>query len=315
MRNKIDLRKLPPLNALRGFEAATRRQSVREAAEELCLTHPAVSYQIQVLEQDLGVELFSRAGRSLTPTAEGRLLYTYVREALGLLIDGAENVRRTRAGSPLRVQTYITASIRWLARKLPDFVAAHPGINILLTTIAYDWAFDDSIADVGLVYCDKQPGPEYHWIPLFDYRLHAVCSPELAVKLGTGATPATLLELPLVAIYSEAHHWDLWCESAQIEYTAKSAIVVDTLAVALEIALAGSGVALVNGPFDTDHLASGALVQPVDHEFACPGSWGVICRRESLENPRVSAFINWLVQVAAPLQPTGADPRPRGTTS
>ncbi|MCX7054680.1 MAG: LysR family transcriptional regulator, partial [Proteobacteria bacterium] len=99
MRNKIDLRKLPPLNALKGFEATTRRESVREAAEELCLTHPAVSYQIQVLEQDLGVPLFSRTGRSLVPTAEGRLLYKHVRTALEMLIEGAETVRRTRAGT------------------------------------------------------------------------------------------------------------------------------------------------------------------------------------------------------------------------
>jgi LysR family glycine cleavage system transcriptional activator len=306
LRNKIDLRKLPPLNALRGFEAATRRQSVREAADELCLTHPAVSYQIQVLEQDLGVELFSRAGRSLAPTAEGRLLYKYVREALEMLIDGAESVRRARADAPLRVQTYVTASIRWLARKLPDFVAAHPDINILLTTCAYDWAFDDTIADVGLVYCDKDPGPEYRWIPLFAYRLHAVCAPALAQQLGANPTPAALLKLPLVAIYSEAHHWDLWCESAQLEYTAKPAIVVDTLAVALEIALEGRGVALVNGPFATDHLAAGRLVTPVAHEFTCPGSWGLICRRESQDNPRVKAFMDWLVHIAN----EGQAPRP-----
>jgi LysR family transcriptional regulator, glycine cleavage system transcriptional activator len=297
---KIDLRKLPPLNALKGFEAATRRQSVREAADELFLTHPAVSYQIQVLEQDLGVELFSRAGRSLAPTAEGRLFYRYVREALETLIEGVESVRRARADSPLRVQTYVTASIRWLARRLPDFVAAHPDIKLLLTTYAFDWAFDDTIADVGLVYCEKTPGPEYHWIPLFDYRLHAVCSPALARQLGPAPTPAAVLELPLVAIYSEAHHWDLWFESAQLVYNAKPAIVVDTLAVALEIALEGRGVALVNGPFDTDFLAEGRLVQPVAHEFVCPGSWGLICRRESQDNPRVKAFMDWLVQAAKP---------------
>jgi len=295
---KIDLRKLPPLNALKGFEAATRRQSVREAADELFLTHPAVSYQIQVLEQDLGVELFSRAGRSLAPTAEGRLFYRYVRQALETLIEGVESVRRARADSPLRVQTYVTASIRWLARKLPDFVAAHPDIKVLLTTYAFDWAFDDTIADVGLVYCEKEPGAEYCWIPLFDYRLHAVCSPTLARQLGPAPSPASLLTLPLVAIYSESHHWDLWCESAQLVYDAKPAIVVDTLAVALEIALAGRGVALVNGPFDTDLLASGQLVQPVSHEYVCPGSWGLICRRESQDNPRVKAFMDWLLGVA-----------------
>lgn len=299
MGSKIDLRKLPPLNALKGFEAATRRQSVREAADELCLTHPAVSYQIQVLERDLGIELFSRAGRSLAPTEEGRLLYRYVRQALEILIDGAETVRRTRANSPLRVQTYVTASIRWLARKLPDFVAARPDIKILLTTYAYDWPFDDTIADVGLVYYEKPPGPEYHWVPLFDYRLHAVCSPALAAKLGPAPTPAALLKLPLVGIYSEAHHWDLWCESAQLQFDVDPAIVVDTLAVALEIALDGRGVVLVNGPFDTDHLAAGRLVTPVSHEVVCPGSWGLICRQELRDNPRVKAFMDWLVSISA----------------
>ena len=92
-----------------------------------------------------------------------------------------------------------------------------------------------------------------------------MCRPALARQLGPAPSPAGLLELPLVAIYSEAHHWDLWCESAQLVYRAKPAIVVDTLAVELKIALARRVVALVNGPFDTDLLASGQLVQPVSH--------------------------------------------------
>ena len=296
MRNKIDLRKLPPLNALKGFEATTRRESVREAAEELCLTHPAVSYQIQVLEQDLGVPLFSRTGRALVPTEEGRLLYKYVRQALELLIEGTESVRRTRAGSPLRVQTYVTASIRWLARKLPDFVASHPDIRLQLSTCAFEWEFDDSIADVGLVYCDTPPAAEYHWVPLFDYTLAAVSSPELAKKLGPAPTPGDLLEFPLVEIYSEPHNWDIWFEAAQLPYLKRPAIVVDTLAVALEIALEGRGFALINGPFADDDLAAGRLVRPVAHQVTCPGGWGLICRREALDNERTRAFMDWIVK-------------------
>ena len=100
MRAKIDLRKLPPLNALKGFEATSRRQSVRDAADELCLTHQAVSYQIQVLEEELGVALFSRSGRSLVPTPEGKLLYKYVRSALEMPLlrcAGWHNACRTTA--------------------------------------------------------------------------------------------------------------------------------------------------------------------------------------------------------------------------
>ena len=298
MRNKIDLRKLPPLNALKGFEATTRRESVREAAEELCLTHPAVSYQIQVLEQDLGVPLFSRTGRALVPTAEGRLLYKYVRHALETLLEGTESVRRTRAGTPLRVQTYVTASIRWLARRLPDFVALHPDIRIQLSTCAFDWDFDDSIADVGLVYCPEPPAPTYHWIPLFDYTLVPLCAPQVAASLGATPTAADLLRLPLVEIYSEPHNWDIWFEAAQLAYSTRSAIVVDTLAVALEIALEGRGVALVNGPFAQDDVAAGRLVQPVQHQVTCPGAWGLICRQESHANERVKLFMDWLAESA-----------------
>ncbi len=298
MSKKIDLRKLPPLNALKGFEATTRRESVREAAEELCLTHPAVSYQIQVLEQDLGVPLFSRTGRALVPTEEGRLFYRHVRLALEALIEGAESVRRTRAGTPLRVQTYVTASIKWLARKLPEFVARHPDIRIQLSTCAFDWNFDDSIADVGLVYCSTPPGPEYHWVPLFDYRLFPVCSPAMAAKLGPAPTPSAILELPLVEIYSEPRHWDVWCEAAQVAYEARPALVVDTLAVALEFALEGRAVALVNGPFADDDLAAGRLVRAGTHEVTCPGAWGLICRAETQQAARVRAFMDWIVRQA-----------------
>jgi LysR family glycine cleavage system transcriptional activator len=296
---KIDLRKLPPLNALKGFEAATRRQSVREAAEELCLTHPAVSHQIQQLEEEFGVELFSREGRTIVPTPEGRLFYGYARRALDLLVEGAETVRRAHAGRPLRVQTYVTASIRWLAPRIPRFVAAHPEVRLMLSTCAAEWEFDESLGEVGLVYCDAPPGPEYSWTPLFDYRLFPVCSPALRAKLGPEPRPRDLLTLPRVVIYSEPRNWDLWFESAGVPYEADAAVVVDTLAVALELALSGSGVALVNGPFAEAELASGRLVRAVDHQAQCPGGWGLVCRREHRDQPRVRAFIEFLAAEAA----------------
>lgn len=294
MSDKIDLRKLPPLNALKGFEATTRRQSVREAAEELCLTHPAVSYQIQLLEEDLGLPLFAREGRSIVPTPEGRIFYDYARRALELLIQGAESIRSAHRERPLRVQTYVTASLRWLAPRIPAFSAAHPDIKLLLSTCALDWEFDASLADVGLVYRSSEPGPEYCWVPLFEYRLFPVCSPALRARLGERPEPKDLLALPLVTIYSEPRQWDLWFEAAGVAYAANSQVVVDTLALALEFALGGSGVALVNGPFVDAELASGRLVRPVAHEARGPGSWGLICRREVRDMPRVAALIEHL---------------------
>lgn len=299
-RPPIDLRKLPPLKALKGFEAATRRQSVREAAEELCLTHPAVSHQIQLLEADLGVQLFSRNGRSVEPTAAGRLFYQHVREALEALITGAEAVRRGAATQPLRIQTYVTASIRWLARRLPDFSALHPEIPLLLTTCAVDWEFDDLNADVGLVYCEAPPEPVYAFVPLFDYRLVPVCSPAMLATCGGAPTPADIARLPLVSIYTEARNWDTWFEATGTGVAPPaSTIVVDTLAVALEMAIAGRGIALMNGPFAADELASGRLVQAHPHTVTCPGAWGVICRATQRDAPAVRQFIDWLTAAAA----------------
>jgi len=297
---KLDLRKLPPLNALKGFEATTRRQSVREAADELCLTHPAVSHQIQLLESELGVPLFSREGRSIVPTAEGKLLYPYVRRALEMLVEGSETVRRAQSQKPLRVQTYVTASIRWLAQRIPGFVAAHPDIKLLLSTCVFDWEFDESLGDVGLVYYETPPGPEFHWVPLFDYNLFPVCSPGLMAKLPARAEPKDLQQMPLVVVYSETRHWDLWFQSAGVEYTSGATVVVDTLAMALELALDGHGLALVNGPFATEDLAAGRLVQPVSHQVRCPGAWGLICRQDLKDNVRVRAFMEWLVKTVPP---------------
>jgi LysR family glycine cleavage system transcriptional activator len=296
---KIDLRKLPPLNALKGFEATIRRRSVREAAEELCLTHPAISHQIQLLETDLGVALFSREGRKIAPTREGELLYPYVRRALETLIEGAEVLRRARADTPLRVQTYVTASVRWLARRIPAFVAAHPGIDLMLSTCSFEWDFDESLADVGLVYCESPPGPQFHWVPLFDYTVFPVCAPALATQLGERPRPRDLLALPLVSVYSDTRNWELWFESAKVVYASHPRIVVDTLAVALEIALDGRAVALVNGPFVEDDLAAGRLVLPVEHRVRCPGSWGLICRQEQRDNARVRTFMDYVERAAA----------------
>jgi LysR family transcriptional regulator, glycine cleavage system transcriptional activator len=298
--NKIDLSALPPLKALRGFEAATRHQSIRNAADELCLTHPAVSHQVQLIEEALGVELFEQDGRHIVSTPEGRVLYPYVRAAFESLIEGVEAVHRNALDKPLRVQTYVTASIRWLARRVPRFIADHPEVKLALSTCAVEWEFDDVHADVGLVYCATPPDPKFHWMPLFEYSLFPVCSPEVAARLGPAPTPASILKQPLVAIYTEVQNWQAWFEGAQLQFDPASPyLVVDTLAVALEMALDSQAIALVNGPFVDADLASGRLVCPVAHKIVCPGAWGLICRKDMRENLRIRKFVDWMTAHAA----------------
>ena len=307
MSGKIDLRRLPPLKALRGFEAATRHQSIRDAANELCLTHPAVSHQIQLIEEALGVNLFVPDGRYITSTAEGRILYTHVRAAFDTLLEGVEVVHRHALDKPLRVQTYVTASIRWLARRVPQFLQDHPDIKLTLSTCAVEWDFDEVHADVGLVYCEAVPDPaQFHWVPLFDYVLFPVCSPQFASRQGLGGSATALMRQPLVAIYTEAANWESWFTSAGVPFEPLAPyLMVDTLAVALEMALNGEGITLVNGPFVDADLAAGRLVVPSQHRLVCPGSWGLICRKDMKDNLRIRTFMDWVVRhvEAAPLAP------------
>ena len=296
MSGKIELRRLPPLKALKGFEAATRHQSIRDAATELCLTHPAISHQVQLIEEALGVALFAQEGRHIVSTEEGRVLYPFVRSAFESLLEGVEAVHRHALDKPLRVQTYVTASIRWLARRVPEFLHAHPEIKLTLSTCAVEWEFDDVHADVGLVYCEVLPDPsKFHWVPLFNYALFPVCSPEFLERIGPSATTADLMQQPLVAIYTEVQNWESWFTSAGVQFEPKVPyLMVDTLAVALEMALNGEGVALVNGPFVDQDIASARLVAASNHVEVCPGSWGLICRKDLKENMRIRTFMDWM---------------------
>lgn len=296
MAGKIELRKLPPLKALRGFEAATRHQSIRDAAEELCLTHPAVSHQVQLIEEALGVALFVQEGRHIVSTEEGRVLYPYVRSAFESLLEGVEAAQRHALDKPLRVQTYITASIRWLAKLVPQFMDAHPEIKLTLSTYAVEWKFDDRTADVGLVYCDVPPDPaKFHWVPLFDYALFPVCSGDFLKRCDGSLSVGDLMAQPLIEITTEDHNWAGWFASAGLEFAPKMpSIMVDTGAMALEMAAAGRGVALINGPFAEPELSEGRLVIPVAHRQVCPGSWGLICRKDMRDNLRARTFIDWI---------------------
>jgi LysR family glycine cleavage system transcriptional activator len=135
---------------------------------------------------------------------------------------------------------------------------------------------------------------------LFDYALFPVCSPEFIARVGPDASLADLMQQPLVAIYTEVQNWDAWFTSAGVEFEPKVPyLMVDTLAVALEMALNGEGVALVNGPFVDQDLASGRLVKPSDHVAVCPGSWGLICRKDMKDNLRIRTFIDWMTSHVA----------------
>lgn len=295
MPTPLSLHKLPPLSSLKGFEAAARLLSLRAAAEELHLTHPAIANQIQRLEESLDVKLFAREGRHVVLTPAGERFYPVVREALAGLVQGAEALRQMQHAQPLRLQVYVTTSIRWLAPRLTRFQAEHPEIELKLTTCSVGWEFDEANADVGIVFQEAPLAEHLHWQPLFASRLFPVCSPELLEGESGPLAPEALRTLPLIGVYTEGWNWDSWFELQELgPCPSRNCIVVDTLAVALEMALRGEGVALVNGPFADADLLGGRLVNPTGQVIDGRGEWGAVCHRELEQDERVATVLRWL---------------------
>ncbi|OUS37751.1 LysR family transcriptional regulator ['Osedax' symbiont bacterium Rs2_46_30_T18] len=298
MTNKIDLRKLPPLKSLKGFEATARLLSVRGAAEELNLTHPAVSHQIQLLESYIGVKLFARVGRNICLTQAGQNYYLFVRQALEILIQGTEEVTSINRLSPLRFQTYITLSIRWLAPKLHRFSMEQPDIDIQLSSCSAGWEFDENNADIGLIYSTSALKSHLHWVDFFEAEFFPVCSPDLIKAANSNLTAQQLSQYPLLKVSGEEKYWswEQWFKSAGSDSKSyQSPIEVDTSAAAIEMAINGEGITLVSAPLVTADLASGRLVKLTDHSSSGNGKWGLVCNKSALQDPRVEVFMNWLV--------------------
>lgn len=305
MLTPLPLKKLPPLSSLRGFEAAARLQNFRAAAEELHLTHPAIANQIQRLEESLDVKLFERQGRHVVLTEAGDRFYPHVREAITTLINGAEAARQLSHVDPLRMQVYVTTSIRWLAPRLVQFYDSHPEVELQVMTYSVGWEFDEANADIAIIYRDTPLPSHLHWTPLFSSQIFPVCSPEMLQGLERPLPFGDLKSYPLIEVYTESWSWESWFNELsptlpkyESSYP-RGKIVVDTLAAALEMAERGEGVALVNGPFADDALADGRLINPANRVKESQGEWGIVCHKDIAFNRRVGALISWLTSQAS----------------
>ena len=187
---------LPPLSAIRAFEAAARHASFTRAAEELGMTQAAVSYQIKVLEERVGVPLFLRRPRQVVLTEAGRSLAPAITEAFALMSEAYAAVR-TGAQGTLVISTIQTFGSNWLARHLGSFQIAHPSIAVRIDTESHLVDFAREEVDVGIRSGDGNwPGLAVHMLFRADFT--PMLSPKLADSIGGVKQPADLLRLPVL---------------------------------------------------------------------------------------------------------------------
>ena len=142
---------MPPLRALTAFEAAARLGSFRMPADELGITRSAVSHQIRILEETLGLELFHRDARRAFLSKAGHLYYPTVRDAFDQIETQTRLLRPGKADNALTVQVYVTVALKWLIPRLHDFERRFPDMKVKLSTAYFDWDLDEGHVDCGLI--------------------------------------------------------------------------------------------------------------------------------------------------------------------
>jgi len=292
--------RLPPLPAIRVFEAAARLLSFTKAAAELGMTQAAVSYQIRLLEDRVGTPLFLRLTRKVALTEAGARLAPTMTEALSRMA-GAFASLGDESGGQLSVSAVHTFATNWLVPRLGRFQLAHPGIAVRLDTNAKLVDFTRGDYDIGIRHgMGVWPGLAAY--PLMPIEYTALCSPALRDRAGGLAHPHDLLGQPLMWDGGD-RYWQRWFAAAGVpvaETVGDDGMRFETQQMMGRAAQSGQGVALVNPTFFADEIAAGQLVQPFPVWIRDEGSYYLVHLESRGDAPKVAAFRDWvLAEIAA----------------
>ncbi|MSO93967.1 MAG: transcriptional regulator GcvA [Rhodospirillales bacterium] len=290
-------RDLPPLNALKAFEAAARQLSFTRAAAELHVTQAAVSHQIKALEDRLGIPLFRRLNRNLLLTDAGQALLPAVSDALDRLAAAVARVRSRDVSGVLTVSTLDSFAGTWLVRKLGRFRDIQPEIDVRITTSDHQVDFAREDVDMAIRY-GRGPWPGLYVERLMTEEVFPVCSPALLKKGPPLKEPADLRHYTL--LHDDLKEdWRMWLAHAgvsDIDPTRGHGFHRSNLVI--QAAVAGAGVALGRSVLVADELASGQLVKPFALSLPAEFAYYLVCPFQSAERPKVRAFSDWLLAEA-----------------
>jgi LysR family glycine cleavage system transcriptional activator len=291
--------RLPPLNALRTFEAAARHLSFTAAAEELFVTAAAVSHQIRSLEEHLGTALFHRSNRALVLTEAGMLLLPDVREAFARLSNAIRGLRRHAFAGPLTVAVPPSFAAKWLVPRLSRFRARCPDIEVTLISSNELVDFGSEDVDLAIRYgTGLYPGLHAELLTATEF--FPVCSP----KLAQGAPPlivpddlrhVVLLHDEVPITLPTVPSWETWLKAAGVTgVDVGQGPRFNTSFFTLEMAVSGMGVALAQSTLVSADLAEGRLLRLFSVSIPVELSFFVVGPPATFEKAKVKAFRDWL---------------------
>jgi LysR family transcriptional regulator, glycine cleavage system transcriptional activator len=291
------LRRLPPLNALKAFEAAARSESFTRAAEELCVTPGAVSQQVKALEGTLGIRLFNRERQRLVITEPGREYLAVVRDALDRIAVGTSRLVQRQSSGVLTVSTSPDFAAKWLVHRLGRFAESHPEIGLRISAAAHHIDFAREDVDLAIRHGDGGwSGLDV--VRLCSERLFPVCSPRLASGHNRVTKASDLLKFPLLHL-DDWKTWMRWFDAAGVTDPVPHGPVLNRASMLIDAAVDGQGVALARTALAAWDLVHGRLVKPIDVSLRMPNTYWIVCPKVTSSLPKIATFRDWLLAEAA----------------
>jgi LysR family transcriptional regulator, glycine cleavage system transcriptional activator len=290
-------RNLPPLNALRAFEAAARNGSFTRAADELCVTQGAVSQQVKALELDLKARLFHRAAGGLELTDSGKDYLSVVRDALDRIALGTEKLRQRQGSGMLTVSVSPDFAAKFLVHRLGRFSHEHPEISLRISADMHRVDFAREDVDVAVRHGDGG-WPELNAARLCAEQLFAVCAPGLVPKNAPQLSPAELAKLPLLHL-DRRETWAEWFAAAGVENADVSrGPVMNRASMLIDAAVNGQGAALARTTLAAAEILGKRLMRPVRFSLPLTKSYWIVCPKVSGGQPKIALFRDWLIAEA-----------------
>jgi LysR family transcriptional regulator, glycine cleavage system transcriptional activator len=294
LRSKLS-RRLPPLHALRAFEAAARHLSIKKAAAELAVTPTAVSHHVRALEDALGVKVFERHARHIELTAYGNELYPVLREGFDAFADAIARVKSRKVRTVVTLSATVAFTARWLLPRVADFHKANPSMDLRLHASDETADLRSGTVDAAIRY-GRGVYESLSAERLFPDSFAPVCSPRLKVRNARDLANQTMIHFEWRRQRRDNPTWARWLRTAGVDdLNAKADLIFTDESQAIQAAIAGNGVALLSLTLIADELARGTLIQPLEPALTMNGfQYDLVYPPSAEQSNRISALRTWI---------------------
>ncbi len=289
---------IPPLNCLPAFEAAARHRSFTDAADELCRTQAAISFQVRKLEKNLSVKLFLRRHRSLELTEEGQALFGAVQSTFKILATEKALITGDKPQNAIAVSAPVSFCSKWLIPRLSKLHNTAPRMNLLIDATDDLVDFQRNRTQIAIRYCATPP-EGFVAKQLIEDVVFPVCSPHLIAAQGRNLELSDLYNLTLLRDQMTDYIWSEWLSAVGAPVNLKSKVIrFSHTGNAIDAAIAGQGIAFGRLPLVADDIEAGRLVRPFQSVGRSEYAYYLLRSPTSINNPIAEAVATWLMSEA-----------------